>query len=70
MLEGVLAPLATPKIGFLRPNLASCWPHISRQHESMLEGKHGTMLGPVLDPFGTSKLLQKWILLEANLALK
>ena len=29
---------------FLRPNLAPCWPHVSRQHETMLDGQHGLML--------------------------
>ena len=33
-----------PKIDFLRPNLAPCWPHVSRQHETMLDGQHGLML--------------------------
>ena len=63
----VLAPLAPPKIGFLRPHLASCWPHVNRQLEPMLESQHGPMLGPVLDPFGSSKILQKWILFGSQL---
>ena len=43
-LGKVLAAHGHPKIDFLRPNLAPCWPHVSRQHETMLDGQHGLML--------------------------
>ena len=66
-VEGVLATLALPKINFLSTNLASCWPHASRQHEPMLDGQHGPMLETKVDPVGDPTDLQKLIILEAKL---
>ena len=39
----VLEPRASQD-RFLRPNLAPCWPHVSSQHEPMLDFQHGLML--------------------------
>ena len=48
-LGKVLAAHGHPKIDFLRPNMAPCWPHVSRQHEPMLDGQHGPMLEANMD---------------------
>ena len=45
-----LGRVLAPKIEFLRPNMAPCWPHVSRQHEFMLDGQHGPMLEANMDP--------------------
>ena len=44
-----LGRVLAPKIEFLRPNMAPCWPHVSRQHEFMLDGQHGPMLEANMD---------------------
>ena len=44
-----LGRVLAPKIDFLRLNMAPCWPHVSRQHEPMLDGQHGPMLEVNMD---------------------
>ena len=43
-VEQFLASHAQPKMDMLRLSSAPCWPHASRQYDSMLDGQHGVML--------------------------
>ena len=44
-------PMPSSKTSFLRHNMAPCWPHVSRQHEPMLDAQHGPMLEANMDLF-------------------
>ena len=41
ILDGSWRPMSRSKAIFLRPNMAPCWPHVSPQHEPMLDFQHG-----------------------------
>ena len=41
---------------FVRPNLAPCWPHVSSQHEPMLDCQHGLMLRANMGPPGRARI--------------
>ena len=49
ILEGSWRPMSGSQAIFLRPNMAPCWPHVSPQHEPMLDFQHGPMLEANMD---------------------
>ena len=49
ILEGSWRPMSGSQAIFLRPNMAPCWPHVSPQHEPMLDFQHEPMLEANMD---------------------
>ena len=73
ILEGSWRPMSGSQAIFLRPNMAPCWPHVSPQHEPMLDFQHGPMLEANMDlcwrPTWTYFGSQHGPILEANMDL-
>ena len=73
ILEGSWRPMSGSQAIFLRPNMAPCWPHVSPQHEPMLDFQHEPMLEANMDlcwrPTWTHFGSQHGLILEADMGL-